>query len=372
MTTMSVAVNLLWLAPRRVGGSEEYLVRQLAGLPIDPELSPVLFCQHGFAEAHLDLAKRFEVATMPFRRDLRGSRVVAEHTWLSARTRRFDVVHHGGGTVPVATPGRVLLTIHDLQYRQFPDYFSSARLRYLSAMVPRSVRRAAGVATPSEFVRGTVIEAFGADPSQVVVVPHGIPKIEIPDPSVVTATLHRYGLDGRPYVIYPAITHRHKGHTVLVEMMRHVDPELVLVLIGGVGSAEKSVGVAIDRAGMGRRVIRPGRVSSSDRNALIAGAQALVFPSEFEGFGAPLVEAMALDVPVVCSDHAAVREVVGDAAVIVHGGPAEWASAVDRAQRERSDLIGAGRLRRRAFTLEVSGNALADAYRRVIDRNRGS
>ena len=83
---MRIAVNLLWLAPGRVGGSEEYLARQLTGLPHDAGIDPVLYSQPSFAAAHPELAARFEIVPMPFRRDWRGARVIAEHTWLAART----------------------------------------------------------------------------------------------------------------------------------------------------------------------------------------------------------------------------------------------------------------------------------------------
>jgi glycosyltransferase involved in cell wall biosynthesis len=115
--------------------------------------------------------------------------------------------------------------------------------------------------------------------------------------------------------------------------------------------------------GIGDRVIRTGRVTATDRDALLAGASALVFPSEYEGFGAPLVEAMALGVPVVCSAAPAVREVVADAAVIVDGGAEAWAAAVADAASRRDELVARGEVRRQAFTLDASSAALAAAYR---------
>ncbi len=363
MISLDVAVNLLWLAPGRVGGSEEYLVRQLAGLPSDAGINPVLYVQPGFATAHPELASRMATEVIPFRRDWRAARLVAEHSWLAAHTRTADVVHHGGGTMPVLGRRPALVTVHDLQYLDYPEHFSRARRAYLHSMMPRSIKRAALVATPSEFVRSTVIDAFGGDPARVVVVTHGVPEIDPPDQAFQASVLQRYGVAGRPYVVYPAITHPHKGHVVLVEMLRHLAPDFMLVLLGGTGPAEAAVRSAIERSGLSDRVVRPGRVPGPDRDALIAGAQVLVFPSQYEGFGAPLVEAMALGTPVVCSNHAAVREVVGDAAIVVEGGPAEWAQAVSDARHRRTELVEAGHHRRQAFTLETSGQALAAAYR---------
>ena len=233
MTELDVAVNLLWLAPGRVGGSEQYLVRQLAGLPPDSGIAPRLMCQRAFVTAHPELA-----GAVPDRgrcrstADWRGARIVAEHTWLAARSRSADVVHHGGGTVPIAGPRPILLTIHDLQYLAYPDYFSTAR-RDVPALDGAALgqRRAAVVAVPSAFVRETVIDAFGVAADRVVVVPHGVP-----------------GCDGRrrrarsrpsasasdsapgPYLVYPAITHPHKGHAALIEMMAALDGDLALVL----------------------------------------------------------------------------------------------------------------------------------------------
>ena len=108
-------------------------------------IAPELFVQPTFAAAHPALAARFATTSLPIDRDWRGLRIAAEHTWLRARTTHADLVHHGGGTVPFAGSAPVLLTIHDLQYRQFPQYFSRARREYLSfddaALGPPGERR---------------------------------------------------------------------------------------------------------------------------------------------------------------------------------------------------------------------------------------
>jgi alpha-1,3-rhamnosyl/mannosyltransferase len=290
--------------------------------------------------------------------------MVAEHTWLAARTRDADVVHHGGGTAPLVGPGRIVLTVHDLQYLSHPEFFSPARRRYLQAMMPRSASRASVITTPSEYVRGTVIDAFSIDPDRVRVVPHGVPDLAEPTLDERLSVRRRFGLGERPYVVYPAITHPHKRHHVLLDMLQHLEPDMTLVLVGGSGAGELELVGAIAESGLGDRVVRPGRVTDDERDALVADAVALVFPSAYEGFGAPLVEAMALGTPVVCSDVPAVREVVGESAIVVDGLDGEaWAAAVERAVAERARLVTAGSARRAAFTDERSGAALLGAYR---------
>ncbi len=366
---LDVAVNLLWLAPARVGGSEQYLVRQLAGLPADSGIAPRLMVQRPFLAAHPDLSARCSVEVWPLDKDWRGARIVAEHTWLAARTRAADVVHHGGGTVPNAAPRPIVLTIHDLQYLVHPEYFSRARLQYLRWMMPRSARRAAVIAVPSAFVRGTVVDAFGIDAGRVVVVPHGAPPATPVERQAIDAIRSRLGLGSRAYVVYPAITHPHKGHAVLLEMMTALDGDTALVLAGGRGDAEAELMAKVRDGGLADRVVRTGRVSDAERDALIAGAEVLVFPSEYEGFGAPLVEAMTLGTPIVASAQPAVREVVGDAGVLVGEVGADagvaWAAAVEQAIAGREQLVAAGRARRHQFTLEASGTALAAAYRQA-------
>lgn len=364
---LRVAVNLTWVAPGRVGGSEEYLVRQLYGLAERDAIEPTIYCQRPFRSAHGELAARFRVVTVPLRRDRRSTRVLAEHTWLAARTRSADVVHHGGGTTPLIGNRPIVLTVHDLQYLRYPEYFGRGRQRYLDFMMPRSVDRAAVVTVPSVYVQRRVVDAFGVDPANVVVVPHGVPQLVKPCDADMATTLARYDLVDRPFVVYPAITHPHKGHALLIDMLDHLHSDIAVVLVGGAGAAEADLQQAIAGSAHADRLVRTGRVPDTERDALIAAASALVFPSEYEGFGAPLVEAMVLETPVVCSAAEAVTEVAGDAAVVVaEASPEAWAQAVLEAFDRRQQLVELGAIRRTAFTPEISGRAIAGAYRQAV------
>lgn len=372
-----MAVNLLWCRPGRVGGSEEYLVRQLLGLNrVAPDMGLTVVAPPGFAAVHDDLASCVTIRNGPTVSGGRPARVAAEATWLAWATRRSDLVHHGGGTVPAARRRRAarhpstVLTVHDLQYLEFPEYFSATRRRYLAGRMPRSVRRADIVAVPSEFVRATVIDRLGVEPGRVMVVPHGVPSpTATPEPGPDDLGVRaRYGLGDRPFVVFPAITHPHKGHEFLLRVLAGPwsNDDVQLVLLGGAGRADADVTAAITGRGLDHRVVRPGRVSAADRDELIAAADALVFPSEYEGFGAPVVEAMVLGTPVICSDRAAVPEVAGDAGLVLPLDVDAWAPALGRVRAERADFARRGRLRATHYTLEVSGQALAAVYRRAM------
>jgi alpha-1,3-rhamnosyl/mannosyltransferase len=369
--TIEVAVNLMWCVPGQVGGSEQYLVRQLLGLAEQSsEFRPTLYCPASFADVHPELAALYPMVPAPVAGTDRPRRIIAEHTWLRHRTRHADLVHHGGGTSPLGGTRPFVLTIHDLQYLTHPDYVSPRKLRYLSSVVPRSVRAASVVAVPTEYVRRTVVDACGADPGRVVVVPHGVEPSLGDDAPDEDELRERYGLGAGPVLVFPAITHPHKGHRFLLDVMaRHWgDPDLRLVLLGGVGTADTEVADAIVAHGLADRVIRPGRVPDADRDGLIALADALVFPSEYEGFGAPVVEAMALGTPVICSDQAALAEVVGDAGLVLPRDPDAWADALDVVGERSAEMIAAGRHRARSFTAARSGAGLVAAYRRALER----
>ena len=366
LSAKTVAVNLLWCVPGEVGGSEQYLVRQLVGLSTQPSgFIPTIFCSRAFVDAHPELEQLYPMVTAPVSGRRRSSRVAAEHSWLARRTRSFDLVHHGGGTAPARGGSPVILTIHDLQYETFPEYLSTVKLRYLRSVMPKSVARADIITVPTEYVKSTVVSQFRVAPDRVAVVPHGVEPTFGSNTRSEFELRRDFGLGRGRVLVLPAITHPHKGHEFLLEVMARywTDPELRLVLLGGRGAAHEAVMAAIDRHDLGRRVVHPGRVSDGDRDGLIALADALVFPSEYEGFGAPVVEAMALGTPVVSSDQPALREVVGDAAVVrplVHDA---WASALDTVEARRPDLVAAGHRRAALFTAAKSGEALSAAYR---------
>jgi len=367
VTLPRVLVNMLWCVPGKVGGSEEYLVRQVLGLAEQPgERWPItVVAARGLREAHPELLDVADVVEPEFESHGRVRRIAGEITWLRTHTHSAALTHHGGGTAPVGAHRPYVLTIHDLQFRTYPQYFSRQKRVYLSAVIPTSARRAAVVAVPSEYVRGSVIDAYGVDPDHVMVVPHGIEPALAGDVTPEHELRAVYSLGDGPVLVYPAVTHPHKQHRFLLRMMRDHwrDPDLRLVLCGGEGAAEHEVAGCTDP-----RVRRLGRVPAAHRNGLLAMSAAMVFPSQYEGFGAPLIEAMTLGAPVVCSDATCMPDVVGDAGLVLPLQPDAWAEVPQMVRDRRAALVAAGHRRAADFTSAASGRALSDVYARALAR----
>jgi alpha-1,3-rhamnosyl/mannosyltransferase len=310
------------------------------------------------------------IVEAPTRARSRALRVILENTWLAWHTRSFDLVHHGGGTLPTCGKAATVLTVHDVQYLTYPQYFTPLKLRYLRFRVPASVRRATVVAVPSQYVGTSLIAAYGLSPSSVHVVRHGM-ESDIGRQATDAGELRkRFDLGSSRVVVFPAITHPHKNHEFLLELLANewCHEDVVVIMAGGEGLAEEKVLNKARSLGVMHRIRRTGRVGSADRDGLIMLADALVFPSKYEGFGAPVLEAMALGTPVIASNEAALVEVVGDAGLSLPLTRKEWAGALEHVRANSDEMIRRGRLRAATFTNRESARDLCAAYDAALAR----
>lgn len=370
-----VGVNLLWLVPGEVGGSEEYTVRLLAafGEQDVPDLDVVLYVNGRFPDAYPELVDRFRTRIAPVSGTSRPLRVLAESTWLAARSRldRCALVHHAGGTMPFIRSVPGIVTLHDLQPIAHPERFGVIKRTYIRFVAPRSMRAARTVVCLSEFTAGDAVDRAGVDRSRVRLVPCGVadPGAAV-DHLVRDRVLTRLGLaDGR-FVLYPAITYAHKNHETLVAAFARIAAsrdDVSLVLTGGVGGNESVVLSTIDAYGIGDRVVRTGRIPEAELDLLYRSAVVMAFPSLYEGFGLPALEAMSRGCPVVASDVGGLPLVLGDAAELVDpvdvAGWAEALGAVLDDPARRTVLVRRGFERVHRFTWPASADALASVYR---------
>jgi glycosyltransferase involved in cell wall biosynthesis len=375
-----VGVNLLWLVPGEVGGSEEYTVRLLGALAdlAPDDLDVTLYVNGRFCGTHQALADRFRTVVAPIAGSSRLVRVAAESTWLAARTLqdRVRVVHHAGGTMPPIRTAPGIITLHDLQPITHPERFGMVKRTYIRLLAPRSLRAAAAVVCLTDFTAGDAVGIAGVDPSRVRLVPCGVDDPGAgPDTLVQDAVLERHGLLGSPFILYPAITYAHKNHETLVAAFARLaddHPDARLVLTGGEGSFEPVVRAAVAAYGLTGRVVRTGRIPEDELDVLYRRAAMLAFPSRYEGFGLPVVEAMVRGCPVVASRAGALESVAGDAAVLVDPLDAgAWAEALadllDEPER-RTVLSRLGVERARRFRWPEAAASLAAVYREVAGR----
>ena len=374
MSVARVGVNLLWLVPGAVGGTEQSTLATLRALrELDPaDLELRLFVLEPFAAAHADVVDAFPTEVLPASGRSRLVRVAGETTWLAARTRRLDLVHHAGGTAPVGRGAPYVLTVHDLQPLERQATHGRLKRTYLRALLPRSVRGARAVAVPSDFVRRSVLAHVDVAPERVTAISHGV-EVPSTSPTAAAEVRAKYRLPG-PIILYPAITYPHKNHATLVEAFARVrtdHSDAVLVLTGGDGSCEAELRAQVLRLGLQDHVRRLGRIPDAEVAGLYAAATLVAVPSRYEGFGLPAAEAMAAGVALVAADATALPEVVGEAGVLVDpDDPAAWAEAISRLLsdgRERAHLVDLGRDRVRRYTWRTNAEAFADLYRRGLE-----
>jgi glycosyltransferase involved in cell wall biosynthesis len=292
------------------------------GSPGTPELSYTAFLRDADFEAPPGLA------VSRARWDTRGPwrRILWEQTYLAAVTRKMDLVHGLAFAVPFMSSCPTVVTVHDLSFLRHPSAFRPFNRTYLSLITQASTRRAARVIAVSASTRQDVITLCGVPAEKVVVVPNGVtPEFSPADPAEVSAFRQRKGLPER-YILFLGTLEPRKNLVRLLDAyaLLHARAQGAsapavppLVIAGGKGWFYQEIFARVSALGLIGQVTFPGFVPAEELPWWYRGAALFVYPSLFEGFGLPVLEAMACGTPTITSRASSLPEVAGDGAIMV-------------------------------------------------------
>ncbi len=380
---MKVAVNTLFLIPGEVGGSETYVCETLRAVA---ELDAGLALQV-VTNRENDAALRERFSAFPqitfhplaLRASNRYARIVAEQTALPALLRRLrpDVLWSPGYTMPAWAPCAQAVSILDMQYRSHPDDLSRLARWTTHALVSMAVRRSDSMLAISAFSRDEIIREAAGRADRIHVTPLGVDPVFARDIGAERRAEVRRRLlpGGAPFLLCVAHSYPHKNLALLVEAFSSACSSIPhqLLLVGKARLGEPALQAALAEVPAGR-VHRVAALTRDDLVAVYQAADAFVFPSLYEGFGLPLLEAMAAGLPVLASGAAATREVGGDVCAYADGRSVEaWAEALRSLARmpaeERRQRSASGRSRAASFTWRATADATIAAWR-AASQNR--
>lgn len=289
-----------------------------------------------------------------------------------------DVVHGTNFVVPPAQRAATIASVHDLTPLRHPELCDAATLAY-PGLIRRALRRGAWVHADSAFVAGEVVEAFGADPGRVRVVHPGVPDLPRLSEAEARDALGRILPPGTGrYCLAVGTAEPRKDLPGLVRAFGAVaahHADVSLVLAGPAGWGEQALEDAVAASPARERIVRAGWVETPDLAALFARAAVLAYPSLYEGFGFPPLQAMRAGVPVVATRAGSVPEVVGDGALLVDAGDTDGlAGALDRCLADdavRAALVEAGTRWVARFSWSACGEGLERLYRDAAGDRRG-
>jgi glycosyltransferase involved in cell wall biosynthesis len=336
---------------RQRTGDETYVSALLSELPrVDDELRFAAVTRHPERVPDGVAAIELSARSQPWRMSWPLPRLL--------RRLRPAIVHFQHVIAP-GSPSPVVVTVHDLSFERYPKLMGARDRFFFGTMVPRSVRRADRVFAVSEQTKRDLIERYDVDERKVVVTPNGVDETFSPEGPPPR--------NGRPYLLFVGALQARKDPLVAIEALSLADPDLGLVLVGPDKGAAAEARRSVASLGLNGRVEFAGHVEKQELAALYRGAEALVFPSRYEGFGLPVLEAMASGTPVVATSAGAIPEVAGDAAVLVGpGDPVALADGIERALAERDRLVRAGLERARLYSWTTTAQRTVAVYRELL------
>ena len=377
---MRVALDMTSMPPARtgVGNYQLNLVRALAR--IDRETEYVVFAKSEhvphFAVAQANV--RFEAT--PFRN--RVGRIAWQMLALGPRTRALgaDVLHCTHYEMPYFVGTPTVVTFHDMTLVDRPELHQRTKRHYFPVMMRRSVRRAVRILTVSESTRQDVLQRYALPPERVVTVRLAAGDDFRPlDAGEIASVCRRYDLTPDRYVLYVGVLEPRKNVPMLIEAFGAVakrHPTVQLAIAGQRGWMYEQIFAQVTRSGLEERVRFLGRVSDEELPALYSGARVFGYPSLYEGFGLPVLEAMKCGAPVITTRISSMPEVAGDAAAYVDPGDVPALAdtlhrilgddALARRMRERSLAVSAG------FSWEQCAHETLSVYRAVAEQGDGA
>lgn len=377
---MRIAVNALYLRSGRVGGSEIALRGLVNGLVRSHPSDRIrVYLPAAEAGRGLFVEGAVEVAA-PFPTRPRAVRIAGEQTWLPARLALddADVLWNAGFTAPLAHAGPQVTTVFDTQHLRHPEYFRATHRVAWRVLVDIAVARSRRIVCPSAATRADLAALRPRQAGKCRLVPLGVEAEWLAHRPLddTAAWRRRFDLPER-FAVCVATTHPHKGHDVLLRTWRALldagEAPPLLVLTGVSGFADAAIRDLARHLQLDSRVRHLGWIAREDLRTLLSSASVALLPSRFEGFGLPLLEAMALGTPTVASDLPAFREVGRDLVRWVAANDLEaWTAAVRGTLEITREARRAWADRARRAAASWTWDRAATALRGVLEEALGA